>query len=447
MCGHYVLRPIHDKDVTLSWTSSSTDDAPRTSWRATVRGNVLMMGLVSLFTDASSEMVFPLLPLFLSGLVGPEMVAIYVGLLAGIPETTSSLLKIVSGRISDRAGKRKALVVFGYGVSTVARPLMALAGAGWHVVAMRFADRVGKGVRTSPRDALIGDSVGPAARGLAFSFHRAMDHAGAILGPVAAVAILYSMLGYGLWRGGEEAASLAEMDALRCLFAISLIPGLAAMVALISKVREIPPRKAPAADGAAQDGRRLPRKFYAFVGVVGIFALGNSSDLFIVFLGRKLFHMSLIHLIGLWVLLHVSKIVFSVPGGMLSDKLGRRPLIIAGWAVYALVYLGLAVTRQQWAFWALVAAYGLYYGLTEGAEKALVTDFVPSDRRATAFGIYHGAIGLAALPASLMFGVLLGLAGRGVAFGIGAALAAVAAALLVVLLSATKPSASAAAGD
>jgi len=405
-----------------------------------------MMGLVSLFTDASSEMVFPLLPLFLSGLVGPEMVAIYVGLLAGIPETTSSLLKIVSGRISDRAGKRKALVVFGYGVSTVVRPLMALAGAGWHVVAMRFADRVGKGVRTSPRDALIGDSVGPEARGLAFSFHRAMDHTGAILGPLAAVAILYSMLGYGLWRGGAEAASLAEMDALRRLFAISLIPGLAAMVALIAKVREIPPRKAPVTgDGAAQDGRRLPRKFYAFVGIVGIFALGNSSDLFIVFLGRKLFHMSLVHLIGLWVLLHVSKIVFSVPGGMLSDKLGRRPLIIAGWAVYALVYLGLALTRQQWAFWALVAVYGLYYGLTEGAEKALVTDFVPSDRRATAFGIYHGAIGLAALPASVMFGVLLDLAGRGVAFGIGAALAAVAAALLVVLLSATKPSA--AAGD
>lgn len=404
-----------------------------------MRGNVLMMGLVSLFTDASSEMIFPLLPLFLSGLVPLEMAAIYVGLLAGIPETTSSLLKIVSGRISDRAGKRKALVVLGYGVSTVARPLMALAGVGWHVVAMRLVDRVGKGVRTSPRDALIGDSVAPEARGLAFSFHRAMDHTGAILGPLAAVAILYSMLGYGLWRGGTEAASIAEMDALRCLFAISLIPGLAAMVALIAKVREIPPRPAPAtADGAAQDGRRLPRKFYAFVGIVAIFALGNSSDLFIIFLGRKLFHMSVVHLIGLWVLLHVSKIVFSIPGGMLSDKLGRRPLIVAGWVVYALVYLGLALTHQQWAFWALVAVYGLYYGLTEGAEKALVADFVPSDRRATAFGIYHGAIGLAALPASVGFGILLGLADRGVAFGIGAALAAVAAVLLLVLLSTSK---------
>ena len=400
-----------------------------------------MIGLVSLFTDASSEMVFPLLPVFLSGIVPAGAVGVFLGLLAGIGEAAASVLKIFSGRLSDRIGRRKALVVLGYGVSTLARPLMAIAAGGWHVVALRFADRVGKGVRTSPRDALIGDSVAPGVRGLAFSFHRAMDHVGAILGPLAAVGILHVLVGRQFWGGGAAAATAREMSALRWLFGIALIPGLAAMAVLIAKVREIAPVSAgkPADAGHATPGRRrLPRKFYVFVVIVAVFALGNSSDLFIIFLGRMLFRMSLAQLIGLWVLLHVSKVVFSIPGGMLSDRLGRRPVIIAGWAVYALVYLGLAVTGRQWAFWALVAVYGFYYGMTEGVEKALVADFVPSERRATAFGIYHGAIGLAALPASLMFGLLLDAAGRGVAFGIGSALAALAAVLLVVLLPATQ---------
>ncbi len=434
--------------------SSSGDGAPGGaakgySWRGAIRGNVLMIGLVSLFTDFSSDMIYPLLPMFLSGLVPAGLVAVYVGLMEGIAETTASLLKIFSGRISDRLGKRKAFVVIGYGISTVCRPLIAAAGAGWSVIALRFGDRIGKGMRTSPRDALISDSVGADARGLAFSFHRAMDHTGAILGPVAAVAILYAMLGYGLWRGSTEQATPRQMHALRWLFAIALIPGLLAMLTLIGKVREIAPRRAEPAGGEQGGGpsafRRLPRRFYFFVAIVTLFALGNSSDLFLVLHGMKTFGLGPVQLIGLWVTLHVSKIIFSFPGGVLSDKLGRRPIIVAGWIVYALVYLGMAVVGQAWQFWALIFAYGFFYGMTEGVEKALVADFVPSEYRGTAYGIYHGAIGIAALPASLLFGLLwyylneiqLGLGPR-VAFGVGAGLAAVAAVLLTVLLSAAR---------
>jgi MFS family permease len=418
------------------------------SWRGAIRGNVLMMGLVSLFTDFSSEMIYPLLPVFFTGLVGAAAAAVYVGLMAGIAETTASLLKIFSGRISDRLGKRKALVVAGYGISTVCRPLTALAGAGWHVIALRFGDRVGKGIRTSPRDALISDAVGANARGLAFGFHRAMDHAGAILGPLVAVLFLFAFLRYGLWRGTTEAAKPEEMEALRWLFAIALIPGLLAVIVLVTKVREIAPRRAAAAapdSPAASPWRLLPRRFYAFVGIVTIFALGNSSDLFLVFYGKTKFGFGLLQLIGLWVALHVSKVIFSVPGGVLSDKLGRRPVIVAGWIVYALVYLGMAVVGDWRYFWALIFAYGFYYGMTEGAEKALVADFVPSERRGTAYGIYHGAVGIAALPASVLFGVVWyslnkvqpGL-GPVVAFSIGAGLAGAAAISLFVLLSATR---------
>jgi len=413
---------------------SNPSDAPaKGGWRGAVRGNVLMMGLVSLFTDFSSEMIYPLLPMFFSGLVPAGYVAIYVGLMEGVAEATASLLKFFSGRISDAVGKRKALAVLGYGISSAVRPLMALCFAGWHVVTLRFLDRVGKGIRTAPRDALISDSVSKEYRGIAFSFHRAMDHTGAILGPVVAVGILYAFLGYGLWRGTKEGATAEEMSALKWLFALAVLPGIAAMVSLVGRVKEIAP-KAAAKDPAAPRAK-LPRRFYAFVGVVTLFALGNSSDLFIVFYGRTQFGLSLPGLIGLWVALHVSKAVFSFPGGFLSDKLGRRPVIIAGWLVYALVYFGMAFVAEQWQFWALIAVYGFYYGMTEGAEKALVADFVPSELRGTAYGVYHGAVGLAALPASLVFGVVWERIGPAAAFSIGAYLAGGAALLLLLLLS------------
>ena len=434
-------------------TPASGSGRPAPTWRDAVRGNVLAMGLVSLFTDFSSEMIYPLLPVFFTGLVSGAtaeekvaMAALFVGMMEGLAEATASLLKIFSGRISDRLGKRKALVLAGYGVSTVARPLMGVAFAAWNVVALRFLDRIGKGVRTSPRDALIGDSVGPEHRGLAFSFHRAMDHTGAVLGPVVAFFILMAMVGVAELWSREAVATPRDMTALRWLFAIALIPGLAAMAALLVKVKEVAPPAAPTTGEKTFRGwRRLPGRFYAFVGIVTLFALGNSSDLFLLLYARTLYGLGMGALLVLWVALHVSKIVFSFPGGILSDRFGRRPVIVAGWIVYALVYLGMALLPgggSPWLFVGLFVAYGFYYGMTEGAEKALVADFIPSERRGTAFGVYHGAIGLAALPASLLFGVLWvtlnqvspGL-GPKVAFGVGAALAGLAAVLLTVLLS------------
>jgi len=423
------------------------DGAIKASWRQAVRGNVLMMGLVSLFTDFSSEIMNPLLPVFIAGLVPLGWEAFYVGLMEGVAETTASLLKLYSGRISDKMGRRKVLVTAGYGLSSVARPAMALAGlvsaatGGLQVVALKFLDRVGKGLRTSPRDALIGDSVPPERRGLAFSFHRAMDHAGAIIGPATAILLLYLLLGGdALSRSHGQKPTSDEMTSLRLLFALALLPGLAALAVLIGKVRDIAPRKDSA--GSAENAgawKALPGKFYLFVAAVGVFALGNSSDLFLLYYAWARFQVGLLPIMGLWILLHVSKMVFSLPGGMLSDRLGRRPMILAGWAVYAAVYLGMAWwVSGVWGFLAMFLLYGVYYGLTEGAEKALVTDFAGSEHRATAFGIYHAAVGVAALPASLMFGVFWKYIGPKFAFGIGAALAAAAAVMLIVLLSARR---------
>ncbi|NIA07388.1 MAG: MFS transporter [Actinobacteria bacterium] len=418
---------------------SANSARPHPKWREGIGPNVLMIGAVSLLTDASSEMIYPLLPVFLAGLVPLGSAAVYVGLMAGISETTASLLKIFSGRISDALGRRKLLVVLGYGLSTVFRPLIAVATAGWHVIAFRFADRVGKGIRTSPRDALISYSVEPEFRGRAFGLHRAMDHFGAVAGPIIAAVILLAFLGRGLWIHSEQIPTQQEMQALRWLFGLALIPGLVAMVVLMTKVREVLPAATEPTDGKSKENlsawRRLPKKFYIFVGIASLFALGNSSDLFLLLLAKTKFGLDMMSLLGMWVALHLSKVICSFFGGSLSDRLGRRPVIVAGWLVYALVYLGLAVVGQQWQFWCLLIIYGLYYGLTEGVEKALVADLAPLEYRGSAYGVYHGAIGLAALPASLLFGVFWKVLGAPIAFGVGAGLACLAAILLSAFLA------------
>lgn len=410
----------------------SDTDAPRPGLRAALSGNVLAVSLVSLLTDLSSEMLSPLLPIFVSGLVSGGAAPIVLGLMEGLADAVASLLKLVSGRLSDRLGKRKALVLLGYGLSTAARPLMALAGAGWHAVAIKTVDRVGKGIRTSPRDALIADAVPPERRGVAFSFHRAMDHTGAVLGPLLALVLLQWLLGYSFWRGDQEAASAEEMAALRTVFAAALVPGLVALAVIAVWVREVAP-PSPKVDPAApvRPEAPLPGRFYLFVAASGVFALGNSSDLFLLLYAHERFGYGLGGMITLWVALHVTKAASSVPGGLLADRLGRRVALLAGWAIYAAVYLGFAVADQAWQLWALLLLYGTYTGLTEGAAKALVADYTPAAHRGAGFGIFHAAVGLAALPASLLFGVFWAALGPRVAFSIGAGLAGVAAALLL----------------
>lgn len=413
----------------------------KTGWHSILCGNILMMGLVSFFTDFSSEMIYPLLPVFLTGLVPIGTAAIYIGLMEGLAESIANLLKVFSGRLSDTIRKRKLLAVTGYAISTIFRPCVALATTGWMVVLFRFCDRIGKGIRTSPRDALISDSVGPDVRGLAFSFHRAMDHAGAVLGPVVAILSLYIFSSSSVLKGNDAVAGNQEMIALRWLFAASLIPGLVALIIIILKVREVKPKWHRTENGGLDKlptVSLLPSKFYYFLGAVTLFALGNSSDLFLVLYGKTKFEFGLFPVTGLWVLLHISKIIFSFPGGVLSDKFGRRVIIVAGWIVYIAVYIGMAMVAKQWLFWILILAYGAYYGLTEGAERAFVADCVPAQYRGKAYGLYHGVVGVAALPASLLFGVVWAEFGPRLAFTIGAILAAIATVLLTILVSTKK---------
>lgn len=403
--------------------------------RRALCGNVLVLGIVSFFTDVGSEMVYPLLPAFFAGLVPTGLAAVYVGLMDGIAESTSSLLKVYAGHLSDRLHTRKPLALAGYALSSLVRPLNALAGVGWHIVALRFMDRVGKGFRTAPRDALLSETVDDDVRGLAFSIHRLMDHAGAVVGPLVATGLLYATLGAAtLWQQGSEGAapSSAEMGALRIVFALSLLPGVVATLALWRWVSD-----APAPIGAVNGGREnqrpsLPRRFYVFLGAVVLFTLGNSSDLFIIFYAQTRFGLGLGWVIGLWVLLHLSKALFSMPGGRLSDLYGRRRAIITGWVLYVAVYVTLPLVGALPVFCALLVVYGVYYGLTEGAERALVADAVAPDARGTAYGVYHGAVGLAALPASLLFGVFWAVLGPQTAFLIGASLAAGAVGVLVI---------------
>ena len=384
--------------------------------------NVLALAAVSFLTDASSEIIAPLLPLFLVGTLGVSVSM--VGVIEGGAEAVASLLKLASGWWSDRVSRRKPLIVVGYTIASLVRPLVAMAQSASQVLAIRLVDRVGKGIRGAPRDALLAASTPAEFRGRAFGFHRAADHAGAVVGPLIALACLQ-------WLAMP----------VRDVFWVAAIPGaLAVMVAIVfvreHRVDTVSAAVIPAAVAAPVGPvAALPRSFWITMIPILIFTLGNSTDAFLLLRASQLgVPTALIPLV--WVLLHVVKSAFSTPAGALSDRVGRRPLIVAGWGLYAAVYAGFAQATDPWHAWALFGVYGVVFGLTEGAEKALVADLVAPLRRGTAFGWYQATVGVAALPASIGFGVVWDAYGSPAAFAMGAALAVVAAVIMsLVVLS------------
>jgi len=379
--------------------------------------NVIALGVVSLLTDAGTEIVYPLLPLFLTTLGATPL---FIGLVEGTAEATASLLKVVTGWVSDRLGKRKALVLTGYGISSATRPLMALALFPWHVLAVRFLDRVGKGIRTSPRDALLAASTDAGIRGRAFGFHRAMDHAGAVIGPLIAFVLLNTLL------ADPEGADAATY---RLVFWAAVIPAALAVATLMIFVREI-----PAPPPAPNVPRRLSPAhfdtgFRRFLAVVVVFTLGNSSDAFLLLRASQT-GVDAAYVPILWALLHLVKSATSVPGGVWSDRVGRKKLLVSGWIAYALIYAGFGLDCAAWQMWVLFASYGVYFGLSEGAEKAFIADLVPVHSRATAYGLHGFAIGIAALPSSLLMGVLWARYSPQAGFFFGGTMALAACALL-----------------
>ena len=387
--------------------------------------NVKALAAVSLFTDASSEMIYPLLPAFLTATLGAS--AAWVGIIEGAADATASLLKLASGWWSDRVQRRKPLIVFGYTLATVLRPLVAVAGAAWQVLAIRVGDRVGKGVRGAPRDAMIADAVAPSERGRAFGVQRAADHAGAFIGPLVAFVLLQ-------WVGVS----------VRTVFMLAAIPGVIAVAVALLGVAEDGRRKTVAAPPPMADGGRkteeggrqaaepLGAPFVRYLAVLVLFTLGNSTDAFLLLRASQL-GVSAALLPILWAALHVVKSATSIPAGAWSDRVGRRTMIAAGWLWYALVYVGFALATQTWHAWALFLSYGLFFGMTEGVERALVADLVPASRRGVAFGWYNGVIGAAVLPASVAFGLLWDWRGSAFAFGVGAASACLATLALVLV--------------
>jgi MFS family permease len=386
---------------------------------------------VSFFTDVSTEMIYPLLPVFLASVLGAN--ASFIGAIEGVAETTASLLKLVSGWWSDKVGSRKILVVIGYGIATIVRPFTAATHTARQVLAIRLTDRIGKGIRTSPRDALLADSAPPQARGRAFGFHAAADNAGAVLGPLLAFLIL-KLQGVGSFDSTRRLLPHDE-QALRNVFWLAAVPGLIAMIILIVVVRDVPRRdtgdKASEASLSTMGGG-LTKRFWAYIVVVLVFTLGNSTDAFLLLRANQL-GVPVAMAPILWALLNFVKSATGTYGGQLSDTLGRKPLIVGGWLLYAAVYFAFGWAAAAWQAWALFAVYGIFYGMTEGTEKALVADIVPRARRGSAFGWYNLAIGLGALPASLIFGAIWDRAGAPSAFVFGATLALVAALLMAVV--------------
>jgi len=365
---------------------------------------VIALGFTSFFTDVGSEMIFPLLPVFVASLGAAPA---FLGLVEGVAEATSSFLKLASGYAGDRAGAKKPMVLFGYSIAALVRPLMGFALAPWHVLAVRVTDRVGKGIRTSPRDALISNSVPSEEAGRAFGFHRAMDHAGAVVGPLVATALL--SLGWDL----------------RSVFWLALVPGVLSLFCVMT-VREVVavPEAAPqpVTESVTSVASPLSSSYRRYLAILALFCLGSSSDAFLLLRASEV-GVSVTLLPLLWTLFHISKVISSALGGGWSDRYARVNVILAGWGIYAVTYLGFGLASEPWQVWLLFVIYGTHYGLTEPAEKALVKDLAPANAQGKAFGMYNFVIGICAIPAGLLTGFLWQGFGPLVALGVGSFIA------------------------
>lgn len=378
---------------------------------------VIALGWVSFLNDAASEMIYPLLPDFITRVLGAGPAAL--GLIEGVAESTSSLAKVAAGGWSDRVRRRKPFVVAGYALATLARPLVGVATSWPQVLAIRFSDRLGKGLRTPPRDALLANLTSSRDRGRAFGLQRAMDNAGAFVGPIAAALLLR------FWIERE-----------RTLFLLTLVPGLLAVALLLFRIPEKRSEASAPRVGLAWPPR-LPKRLWTVIGIFSFFTLASSSDAFLLLRARGV-GVPVWQLPLLWAFFNGAKAALGVPGGALSDRVGRIPTIVLGWAIYALAYLGFAFVSSPLAVWGVFGFYALFFAATEGAERALIADLAGEALRGRAYGVFHGAVGLAALPASVLFGLWWKLFGPRVAFTIGAGISLAATLSLLALQAATK---------
>ena len=392
----------------------------------TLDPTVQALGVVSLLNDFSSEVAVRTLPLFLANVLGVRIGII--GLIEGIAESTATLLKLASGYLADRTGRKKSLALWGYGFSNFTKPLLYFATSWGLVLLVRFLDRVGKGVRTAPRDALIAEITPPELRGRAFGFNKAMDKAGGFLGLIVAAGVLYST---------QQNTLALTRESYEWLVLLAVLPGLAAVGIMAWWVEERP--QSPVKSSPVVIWSEMSGRFWAFIAVLTVFTLGNSSDAFLM-LRAQTVGFSTVEIFLVVAAFSLIIALTSTKGGTLSDTFGRRGLIIAGWLIYAVIYLGFAFASARWHIWILYMGYGLYYGAFLGASSAIVAELVPQHLRGRAYGIFNAALGVTAFPASLLAGLLWDWYGPVAPFLFGATLAVVAVIALLLLppLSANK---------